>query len=161
MEKPCQQIIEMITIKRTDSSNTDLPGLIRELDKDLRGRYGAEQEHFDQFNKIENLETVVIAYAENEPVGCGCFKEFDSSSVEVKRMFVAPGHQRKGIGASILKELEKWAAEIGYNSMILETGTRQQEAIRLYQKIGYQIIPNFSPYIGNELSVCMKKELNT
>ena len=150
----------MIAIKRTNSSDTDLSGLIRELDKDLRSRYGAEQEHFDQFNKIENLKTVVIAYKGNEPVGCGCFKKFETDSVEIKRMFVAPRHQRKGVGAAILKELERWAAEIGYGAMVLETGTRQPEAIQLYKKSGYQVIPNFSPYIGNMLSICMKKELN-
>ena len=149
----------MISIKRTNSKDKDFPGLIRELDKDLRSRYGAEQEHFDQFNKIENLETVIIAYRNNEPVGCGCFKKFDIDSVEVKRMFVETNHQGKGIGKAIINELEKWAAEIGYSSMVLETGTRQLEAIHLYKKLGYQIIPNFSPYIGNALSVCMKKEL--
>ena len=149
----------MIRIKRTNSNDKDFPGLVRELDKDLRSRYGAEQEEFDKFNKIENLETVIIAYSNNEPVGCGCFKKFDTDSVEVKRMFVVPGNQRKGVGASILNELEKWAAETGHRSMVLETGTRQLEAIHLYKKLGYQIIPNFSPYIGNALSVCMKKEL--
>lgn len=150
----------MVIIKRTNSADKDFPGLIKELDKDLRSRYGAEQEEFDKFNKIENLETVIIAYSNNEPIGCGCFKKFDIDAVEVKRMFVDPGQQRKGIGASILNELEKWAAEIGYRSIILETGTRQPEAIELYKKLGYQITPNFSPYIGNLLSICMKKELN-
>ena len=149
-----------MTIKRTNSNDKDFPGLIRELDKDLRSRYGAEQDEFDKFNKIESLETVIIAYDENEAVGCGCFKKFDTDSVEVKRMFVAPGHQGKGVGASILNELEKWAAETGHRSMVLETGTRQPEAIQLYKKSGYQVIPNFSPYIGNMLSICMKKELN-
>ena len=150
----------MIRIKRTNSNDKDFPGLVRELDKDLRSRYGAEQEEFDKFNKIENLETVIIAYSNNEPVGCGCFKKFDTDSVEVKRMFVVPGHQRKGVGASILNELEKWADETGHRSMVLETGTRQLEAIDFYKKLGYQIIPNFSPYIGNVMSICMKKELN-
>ena len=150
----------MISIKRTNSNDKDLFRLISELDKDLRSRYGAEQEEFDKFNKIENLATVIIAYSNNEPVGCGCFKKFDTDSVEVKRMFVDPDHQRKGIGLLILKELEKWAAEIGYRSMVLETGTRQLEAIELYKKLGYEVIPNFDPYIGNVLSICMKKELN-
>ena len=150
----------MIRTKRTNSNDKDFPGLVRELDKDLRSRYGAEQEEFDKFNKIENLETVIIAYTGNEAVGCGCFKKFDTDSVEVKRMFVATNHQRKGIGAAILNELEKWAAETGHRSILLETGTRQPEAIQLYKKLGYQVIPNFDPYIGNILSICMKKELN-
>lgn len=150
----------MITIKRTNSNNKDFIGLFSELDKDLHSRYGEEQEEFDKFNKIENLETVVIAYKENKAVGCGCFKKFNTDSVEVKRMFVATNHQRKGIGAAILNELEKWAAETGHCSIVLETGIRQPEAIQLYQKLGYLVIQNFSPYIGNVLSVCMKKELN-
>jgi GNAT superfamily N-acetyltransferase len=60
---------------------------------------------------------------------------------------------------AILNELEKWALEIGFNSMVLETGKLQPAAIQLYKKQGYQIIPNYNPYIGNELSVCMKKNL--
>jgi hypothetical protein len=33
-----------------------------------------------------------------------------------------------------LKELERWAAELKYSATILETGKKQTEAIRLYQK---------------------------
>ena len=150
----------MIRIKRTDSNDEDFYGLVVQLDEDLRGRYGAEQLEYDRYNKIKDIDTIVLAYAGNEPVGCGCFKKFDIDSVEVKRMFVATNHQRNGIGAAILNELEKWAAEIGHRSMVLETGTRQPEAIQLYKKLGYQVIPNFSPYIGNMLSICMKKELS-
>lgn len=58
----------------------------------------------------------------------------------------------------ILSELEKWAAESGYSSTVLETGKRQPEAINLYKKAGYKIIPNFGQYEGVENSVCMMKE---
>ena len=149
----------MMTIKRADSNNKDFYGLVAKLDEDLTRRYGTEQLEYDRYNKIKDIDTIVLAYINDEPVGCGCFKTFDNNSVEVKRMFVETTLQGKGIGKAILKELEKWAAEIGYHSMVLETGTRQPEAIHLYQKLGYRIIPNFNPYIGNELSVCMKKDL--
>ena len=148
-----------MTIKRADSNNKDFYRLVAKLDEDLTRRYGTEQLEYDRYNKIKDIDTIVLAYINDEPVGCGCFKTFDTNSVEVKRMFVETTLQGKGIGKAILKELEKWAAEIGYRSMVLETGTRQPEAIHLYKKLGYQIIPNFSPYIGNELSVCMKKDL--
>ena len=148
-----------MTIKRADSNNKDFYGLVAKLDEDLTRRYGTEQLEYDRYNKIKDIDTIVLAYINDEPVGCGCFKTFDNNSVEVKRMFVETTLQGKGIGKAILKELEKWAAEIGYHSMVLETGTRQPEAIHLYQKLGYRIIPNFNPYIGNELSVCMKKDL--
>jgi putative acetyltransferase len=41
----------------------------------------------------------------------------------------------------------------------LETGQKQPEAIKLYQKAGYQIIPNFGPYVNAENSVCMEKTI--
>lgn len=149
----------MITLKRTNSNDKDFSDLIKQLDKDLRTLYESSQEEFDQYNVIENLDTVMIAYENNEPVGCGCFKKFDVGIVEIKRMFVTKVHRGKGIGAKILYELEKWALEMGYHFTVLETGIKQPEAVYLYKKLGYQVIKNYEPYIGNELSICMKKIL--
>ena len=78
----------MITLKRANSNDKDFSDLIKQLDKDLRTLYESSQEEFDQYNVIENLDTVMIAYENNEPVGCGCFKKFDVGIVEIKRMFV-------------------------------------------------------------------------
>ena len=150
----------MITIKRTNSNDADFHALIRKLDKDLSDRYGSLQDYYSQFNKIEDNPTVVIAYEAEEAVGCGCFKKYDDQSVEVKRMYVAEGHRAKGIGAAILNELEKWAAELGQQATVLELGNNQPEAIHLYKKLGYNVIPNYGQYIGMETSICMKKQLN-
>jgi len=65
----------------------------------------------------------------------------------------------RGIAQMALAELEKWAAELGYKKCILETGKRQPEAIRLYEKSGYKIIPNYGEYLNIENSVCFEKEL--
>jgi putative acetyltransferase len=59
----------------------------------------------------------------------------------------------------VLSELESWAAELGYPKCVLETGKRQPEAIALYEKQGYQRIPNYGQYIGVENSVCFEKVL--
>ncbi|WP_407524361.1 GNAT family N-acetyltransferase [Lacibacter sp. MH-610] len=56
-------------------------------------------------------------------------------------------------------QLEQWAKEEGYSAAVLETGKKQPEAIRLYEKCGYSRIPNYGQYAGVENSVCMKKEL--
>ena len=149
----------MIILRRTTSNDKNFYTLAKDLDKDLRSRYGDSQDVFDEFNVIKNLETVVIAFDQNKPVGCGCFKILENDTVELKRMFVDEGHRFKGIGVAILNELENWAREIGFNSIVLETGIFQPEAIKLYEKNGYQIIPNYFPYEGNELSICMKKSL--
>jgi putative acetyltransferase len=150
----------MIIVKRTNSEDKDFRSLITRLDKDLLVRYGDKQKEYDQFNIIENLDTVVVAYSDKTPIGCGCFKEFDYDSVEIKRMYVSENQRGKGVGELIMIELEKWACESGFKNSVLETGFAQPEAIHLYKKKGYQEIPCYGPYIGNEeFSVCMKKIL--
>jgi putative acetyltransferase len=124
-------------------------------------RYGALQDYYSRFNSIQNLPTVVIAYSNGQPVGCGCFKQFDEGTVEVKRMYVSPEQRGKGIGAAILAELEKWAAELKISKIVLETGNNQPEAIHLYEKLGYTVIPNYGQYSGMETSICMKKDLSS
>jgi len=149
-----------IVLKRTNSIDPDFHGLIQLLDRDLNERYGALQLVYDAHNKIEYIDTVVIAYRDGEAVGCACFKVFDAQSVEIKRMFVHPSERGKGTASLILAELESWAAAGGYLFTVLETGTKQLEAIRLYQKLGYMLIDNYGPYVGMESSICMRKRLN-
>jgi putative acetyltransferase len=148
-----------ITIKRTESSDPDFPLLVALLNFELRERYGELQVIYDQYNHISNLDTVVIAYANDIPAGCGCFKKFDDASVEIKRMFVKPAERKQGIASAILSELEIWAKEDGYTFTVLETANQQHESIALYQKQGYQVIPNYGQYIGMDASICMRKEL--
>ena len=149
----------MITLKRTTSNDAHFLQLVKSLDKDLWNRYPEEQHMYEGFNHVPNLNTVVVAYADGEPVGCGCFKPFDAESAEIKRMFVQAEQRGKGIGYLVLQELEQWASELGYRYTVLETAIRQPEAIALYQKRGYNRIPNYGPYAHLPNSICMKKPL--
>jgi GNAT superfamily N-acetyltransferase len=151
----------MIRLERTTSDNEDFRLLISELDKELRSRYEEKQAIYDQYNIIENNRNVVIAYKDEMPVGCGCFKKFDDSSVEIKRMFVKPEYRGQKIAASILQELEDWAIEFNISGTILETGIKQHEAIHLYQKSGYIVVENYGPYKGLPESICMQKNLGS
>lgn len=148
-----------LKIQRTDSENADFQELVRLLDADLAIRDGAEHEFYAQFNKIDAIKNAVVAYENDTAVGCGAFKKFDDETVEIKRMFVRPESRGRSLGAEILKELENWAQESGFKFAVLETGKKQPEAIRLYQKSGYELIPNYGQYEGIENSVCMKKSL--
>jgi GNAT superfamily N-acetyltransferase len=149
----------MLQLKRTDSTDADFIQLVQLLDADLAVRDGAEHAFYAQFNKIAMLQHVIVAYENENAVGCGAFKKFDEASAEIKRMYVLPTHRNKGIAAAVLLQLEQWAKEEGYTSTVLETGMKQPEAIRLYEKCGYSRIPNYGQYAGVENSVCMKKEL--
>jgi len=41
----------------------------------------------------------------------------------------------------------------------LETGLRQPEAIALYNKSGYSVIPNYGQYAGKYNSLCFEKSV--
>jgi putative acetyltransferase len=146
-------------ITRTNSSNPDFVSLVKHLDAYLTEKDGEEHAFYDQYNKIDRLKHVVVAYENNVPVACGAIKEFSPGSMEVKRMFTSPQGRRKGYAAEVLNELEKWAGELGYKSCILETGKRQVEAVEFYKKNGYRLIPNFGQYSGVENSLCFEKKL--
>ena len=143
----------------TDSSNNHFKELVKLLDADLTIRDGGDHVFYAQFNKIDMIQHVIVAYENEAPVGCGAFKKYDDTSAEVKRMYVLPQHRNKGIAASVLLQLEQWAKEEGFTTTVLETGMKQPEAIRLYEKSSYKRIPNYGQYAGIENSVCMKKEL--
>lgn len=149
----------MITIIRTTSENIDFQNLVVLLDKDLKIKDGEDHDFYAQYNKIDKINHVVVYYLNNEAVGCGAFKEFDSNTVEIKRMFVHPDYRGKGIASAVLKELEIWASESDYANCVLETGKNNPEAIALYQKSGYKIIPNYGQYENIDTSVCLKKSI--
>jgi putative acetyltransferase len=151
----------MLTLHRTDKTNTDFQHLVKLLDADLAVRDGEDHAFYAPFNTSVNLQGVVVAHENNQPVGCGAFKTFGESQVEIKRMYVLPDFRGRGVAMEILTHLEMWAREQGYTSTVLETGQKQPEAIRLYQKAGYHIIPNFGPYVNVKNSVCMEKQLLT
>ena len=144
---------------RTDSDNPDFIYLVRQLDEDLAVRDGNEHEFYAQFNKIDAIRHVVVAYLNGQPVSCGAFKPYMPGIAEIKRMYSVPESRGKGIATGVLAELELWARESGLEKCILETGKRQPEAIKLYEKNGYTRIANFGQYMGVENSVCFEKTI--
>jgi putative acetyltransferase len=147
----------MVELIRTDSGNPDFVELVRHLDADLSIRDGEDHSFFAQFNKIDKIKNVIVAYYNGLAVGCGAVKSYTNETGEIKRMFVLPEYRGRKIASQILSELEKWANELEFKQVILETGKAQPEAIGLYTKSGYQIIPNYGQYENVESSVCMQK----
>jgi GNAT superfamily N-acetyltransferase len=148
----------MIRLVRTDSSNPDFQKLVRRLDAYLADRDGDDHAFYDQFNKIDAIKNVVVAYENETAVGCGAFKEYEPGTTEIKRMFVPEEKRGMGIASKVLAELEKWALEEGFDSCVLET-VADSGAVILYKKNGYNIIPNYGQYAGMEKSCCMEKIL--
>jgi putative acetyltransferase len=148
----------MVRFIRTTTDSEDFQKLCALLDTDLNRRYDIIQDLYTPYNTLQPVSTALIAYDEETPVACGCFKGMEST-VEIKRMYVHPAYRRQAVAQYILELLEQWAMALGYNQAILETGLRQPESIRFYEKMGYTPIKNYAPYMDMVESICYGKSL--
>lgn len=151
----------MITIKKTNSDNSDFKKLVSELNIDLDTYYKEEKSFYVGLNSIDKIQHVVLAYNENDcAVGCGGIKEFSETEMEIKRMYVMPDFRGKGVATIILKVLEHWSKDLKFEKCILETLKEKPYAMAFYKKNGFSIIPNFGDYLKAENSICFEKEIN-
>ncbi len=150
----------MMSLVRTDSENKDFKALVKQLDAFLAVTDGDDHDFYNQYNKLDLIKHVVLIYVDNEPLACGAIKQYDITTMEIKRMFTSEKARGKGFASQILKALEIWAKELSFNRCILETGIRQVEAVHLYKKNNYKIIENYGQYSGLEESICFEKYLD-
>jgi DNA-binding MarR family transcriptional regulator len=87
---------------------------------------------------------LLLAYLDEEPVGCGALKNHEDAPSEIKRMWVADAVRGMGIGRRLLGELEARALAGGADTVRLETNRSLTEAIRMYRKAGYAEVPAFN-----------------
>jgi GNAT superfamily N-acetyltransferase len=149
----------ILKIVRTSSDNPDFKELVKLLDAELAERDGADHPFYAQYNKIDKIKFAVVAYENGKPVSCGAIKEYSNDTMEIKRMYTLPESRGRGIAVKVLSDLENWTKELSFERCILETGKKQPEAIALYKKNGYKLIPNYGQYAEVENSLCFKKEL--
>lgn len=145
---------------RTNSDNKDFIKLVKLLDADLAIRDGEDHAFYAQFNKIDSIKHAVVAYQNETPVGCGAIKAYSNNAMEIKRMYTTTESRGQGVASKILADLETWTAELNYKTCVLETGIKQPEAIALYKKNGYKIIPNYGQYVDVVDSTCFEKMVN-
>ena len=111
----------------------------------------------------------MVARRDGVPIGCGALRwlrdpalvaELGERVGELKRMYVAPEARGQGIGGALVERLEREARRLGLTRLVLETGTRQHEALALYRRTGYVPIPLYGEYTtSSTTSVCMAKDL--
>ena len=126
--------------------------LVRAALADLAQRYGGEGDAtpVDPAQFAPPSGVFLVAWLDGRPVGCGGWRTSpgDPDAAEVKRMYTEPGARGRGVARAVLGALEEAARAAGRKRMILETGTRQPEAIALYLAAGYGRIPDFGHYQG-------------
>lgn len=145
----------------TDGCNQNFIELCYGLDDFLNELVGGEENRAEyvQYNKLDDIHDVIVAYDCKIPVGCASFKKYDNECAEVKRVFIKKEYRGQGISNKLMELLEKSAKEKGFKYFILESGEPLVAAMALYRKIGYKVIPNYGQYKNMADSICMKKEL--
>ena len=149
----------IITEERPDSP--DAIRLINELQSHLNPeKYPAESKHGYSVDKLlREGVTFFVTRKDDTPAGCGALKLFGTDYGEVKRMFVRPEFRGLGLGKLMLDRLSQYAQERQVTVLRLETGMYQTDAIRLYERYGFERRGPFGEYKVDPLSIYLEKKL--
>lgn len=148
----------------------DAVALVAALERDLDERYqdlDADMEADPALLGVEPADVAppvgafVVARLDGLPVGCGALRALPGRRDvgEIKRMYVAPAARHRGVARALLAALEVEARRCGYRHLVLETGTRQPEAMALYASSDWQPTERYGAYRAYESSRCYTKDL--
>jgi GNAT superfamily N-acetyltransferase len=101
----------------------------------------------------------LVGYLDGVAVAMGGVRSHEHDAVEIKRMYVVPEVRGQGLSRVMLAALEDLARELGARRVVLETGEKLPEAMRLYETSGYTRIGGFGHYRCQPLSVSYGKSL--
>ena len=151
---------------RVPITHPDAQVLIEAVQAEYVARYGGQDESpIDPADFEDPLGQFFVGYLDGTPVATGAWRRSSVRALgaevtaEIKRMYVVPNAQRRGVARRMLAHLEATAAEAGIEALVLETGMKQPEAIALYTSSGYEPIPGFGYYCGSDLSRCFGRVL--
>lgn len=130
---------------------------------------GSSQEQMERYGRdggktVEQLAAdgvvFVAALLDGEPAGCGAVVTLEPGLGELSRIFVKAEARRRGVGRAILDWIEDHARG-RFDRLILETGTAQEESMKLYEACGYTRIPCWGESARNPRSRCYEKRFGT
>jgi len=146
----------VISAERPDTPDARL--LIDELEAHLEPFYPKASRHGYSVEKLIQQGVVFfVTRQDGIPAGCGGVQFYGSDYAEIKRMFVRPQFRGLGLARLMLRHLEGYALQQGIHVLRLETGIHQKDAIRLYEKSGFQNILPFGEYVDDPLSRFFEK----
>jgi GNAT superfamily N-acetyltransferase len=151
-----------LAIQRVGLDDERAQRLIGELNAELTDMYqdpSANHFRLDHDEVSCDRGCLLVAEVDDVAVACGAYRRLDNGSAEVKRMYVSPHARGLKVGAAILADLESAARRHGVHTMVLETGTKQLAAQRIYEMFGFQRCDCWGEYDGSSTSICMKKLL--
>jgi len=155
-------------IERLPITHPDAQLLVEAVQEEYVARYGGRDESpVDPRDFEDPLGQFFVGYLDGVPVATGAWRRSSVTALgadvtaEVKRMYVVPAAQRRGVARRMLAHLEATAHAAGAEAAVLETGIAQPEAIALYESSGYIPVPGFGHYRDSPLSRCLAIRLPT
>lgn len=152
---------ESLTWERTTWGDPRAEVLLAAMDAEISPRYaalrGASAPPAPPSG--EDVDHVLLALVDGVPAATGTLRRLPDRW-EVKRLFIAATHRRRGLAGAVLERLEESARELGAQEVYLQTGNRQPEAIALYERTGWERVEVYSPYDPTDgISICFRKPL--
>ena len=135
-----------VVIEKPDSPTDEVRALIAALEAELSPHYAPHQRHGLQLEAIFRPHIhFFVARRAGQALGCAGVA-LASDFAEVKRMYVRPEARGQGVADALMDRLAQVAREAGLAVLKLETGDRQQAAIRFYARVGFRDCGDFEPY---------------
>lgn len=149
-----------VTIARVPFDAAEADALRRAQRAELDARYGRDDHEPGEKPTAESTPVFLVARTDDgRAIGCGGLRPLPGGGAEIKRMYVHPEARGKGVSTALLRAIEDEARLLGVARLVLETGTEQPDAMRFYEREGYERIEAFGAYIGSDLSVCYARTL--
>jgi GNAT superfamily N-acetyltransferase len=157
-----------LRIERVPVTHPDAQLLVEAVQQEYVVRYGGRDRTPMQASELTPpWGAFFVGYLDLQPVTTGAWRFRDdvdrlgsARPAEVKRMYVVPSARRQGLARLMLAHLEDTARAAGAETMILETGTAQPEAMALYEAGGYVPVEPFGHYRGAPLNRCYGRRLS-
>ncbi|MBR3740169.1 MAG: GNAT family N-acetyltransferase [Clostridia bacterium] len=119
----------------------------------------ANRRAYIPYNASDGIPDVVLAFCGEQAVGCAGLKRYSDTDAEVKRVWVDPAYRGQGVASGLMDRIEDKARKMGFRRVVLQTRPIMPDAVTLYTKRGYVLIPNYPPYDRLEGAVCYAKML--
>lgn len=147
-------------LKFVEVNHPHLHMLTAELDDFFVERYGEATRKYQKYHDLTKMAGATVAYVQDVPVACCCWKAMDAVTAEIKRMYVRSAYRGQGIARRLMEAIEQHAAASGCHRAVLETGSDMEGAITAYRHLGYQVCDNYGDFVGDSHVLCMEKEIS-
>jgi ribosomal protein S18 acetylase RimI-like enzyme len=138
----------MLSIERA-ADMTEVRALFREYASSLGVDLAFQQFDAEVASLPGDYDPILLARWDGAVAGCVAMHPYREDICEMKRLYVRPGFRKYGIGRALALRIIEEASSRGYLAMRLDTLPSMQDAMRLYESLGFVDI---EPYRYNPIA---------